>query len=123
MRIEKTGAGPKELELSGGQAGEAVFGEIVNHGLFAGHDGFEIEACLWNSESPRPARTRQVEHFGRVEERLAGHAPAQDAQSAHFRPALDHDGFESGRGRCARRRVTRAAPAQDGKIEIPRTPL
>ena len=123
VRIDKTGAGPHELEFSGGQARAAVLGEIGDHGVFAGHDRFEIEACLWNAESPGFGGAREMEHLGGIKKRLAGHATAQNALSPHLRPALDDNRFESRLCRRARRRVTRAAPAQDGEVEARRIPL
>jgi hypothetical protein len=56
--------------------------------------------------------------FGGVKQRLRGHAPAQDAQSADFLAAFDDGGFQTRARRRPRRRVTGAAAAENDHVII-----
>jgi hypothetical protein len=56
--------------------------------------------------------------FGGVKQRLRGHAPAQNAQSADFSAAFDDGDFQTRAGRRPGRRVTGAAAAQNGHIAV-----
>ena len=93
-------------------------GEFLNHRVFSRHDPREIEVDLRNADAPGPRVSREVNHIRRVEERLGRHAAAQDAQPADLFAAFDDGRFQTGAGRRARRRVTAAAAAEDGDLEI-----
>ena len=71
------------------------------------------------ARTPHASVPCQMQDFGGIQERLAGHATAQDAQTADFRTAFDHDGFQTLAQRGSRGGITGAATTQnrDGAIK------
>ena len=96
----------------------AVVGEFTDALRFASHDAGEIETGGLNLQSPGIGKTGEMQDFGGVEQGLARHAAAQDAQPANLVAAFDDNCFQP--RTCCRpgRRVTGAAAAYDCHIEI-----
>ena len=118
MRIQKSGIGADEFEFSAVELLHAVIRKILDERIFPRHDFFEIEADFSGADAPRFGVAGEVHDFGGVKQRLRRHAAAQDAQPADFFAAFDDDGFQSRARRRPRRRVTGAAAAENGHVEI-----
>ena len=118
MRIEKFCVGADEFEFSGIQLLRAAIGKIFYLRIFPRHDFGKIKRHFARAHAPRFRVFGEMLHFGGIEQGFCRHATAQDAQSADFFAAFNDNGFQSGACRRPRRRVTAAAAADDGHVEI-----
>ena len=117
-RVEEAGARPDEFEPAAGQLPRAVVGAILDDRVFAPHDRREFKADLRRPQTPGVRLPCQVQHIRRVEQGFGRHASTQNAKAAHLLAAFDDGCVQAGPGRRAGRRVTGAAAADDGEIEI-----
>ena len=118
VRIKKARLGADELEFATGQLFAALVRKAFDERVRAYHHFREIKTNVFSTDAPRLGMAGVVQDFGSVEQRLRGHAAAQDAQPAHFRAAFDHGRPQTRPGRRPRCRVTGASPAEDGDIEV-----
>jgi hypothetical protein len=118
MCIYESRIGANELKLSVLELLFPVIRKLVNQPRFASHHLLEIESDLARLDAPRIGVAAQVEDFRRVKQRFAGHAAAQDAESADFIAAFNEGGLQAGvRGRPCRG-VAGAAAANHSHIKI-----
>jgi hypothetical protein len=118
VRIEKVCVGADKLEFATGQLFAAMVRKLFDERVLSRHHFGEIKTNIFRADAPWPGMTGEVQDFGGVEQRLRGHAAAQDTQPAYFRAAFDHDRSQSCGGGRPRRRVTSTTAAQDGDIVV-----
>ena len=118
MRVGEPGRCPNKFEFAARELLDALVGEVFDHGVLSRHDVREMEPDVFRADAPGLRVSRQVNDIGRVEQRLGGHAAAQDAKAADLLAAFDDDRFQAGAGRGAGRRVTAAAATNDGNVEL-----
>ena len=116
--IQKSCPCANEFEFATGQLLPAIFRKILDERIFSRHDFFKVKTDLSGADAPRPGMAGQMHDFGGVKQRLRGHAPAQDAQSAGFFTALNDGGFQTRARRRPGRRVTGAATAKNDRVIV-----
>ena len=92
--IRETRHGANEFKLPRRELLRAIISKFLNHRVLARHDFGEIKIDI-GTNSPRVRMTREMHHFGRVQERFRGHAAAENTQPAKFAPTFDDGGFET----------------------------
>ena len=116
MLARKTREAADEIKSPLFQLLTPVVRELADHLLFAREDFRTDRADVLGAE-PEFARPPQGhEAVGRLDEGLARHAAAQNAQAADLLAALDERGLQAEAGGGARRGVARAATADDDEI-------
>src|SRR5688572_292306 len=98
----------------------AIIGEPFDEKILARHHFREVESHFARLDAKNLRMPGEVMHFGGVEQRFGGHAPAQDAQAADFLASLDDDGLQFRSSRGAGRGVTGAATAQNANVVVER---
>ena len=118
VRVQKPGVGADEFKPAAFQLLHPVIGKFPDQPVFARHDLREVKAQLRGLKPPGGSSSGQVPDFGGIEQRLGGHAPAQDAQAADLPTALEDHRFQARAGGRPGGGVTAAAAADDRHVEI-----
>jgi hypothetical protein len=87
--IDEARGGAVERVATRGHRLLAVRGELADHGALAGVERGHVGAGVRDLETELCGVLGEVENLGAVEERLRGHAAAQDAEAAEGGGGVD----------------------------------
>ena len=120
MRVHKTGPAADELKRAAFKLLGAVLGKLRNHPLLAGVDFFHQNShgASGDLHTKLPGAKHRDVPVGRFDQRLAGHAAAQDAEAADLLAAFHHGHAQPELHGCGGGGITGASPAQDDEIEV-----
>jgi hypothetical protein len=84
------------LEFATGQLFAALVRKFFDERVRSRHHFREIKTNIFRADAPQPGMTGEVQDFGGLEQRLCGHAAAQDAQPANSSPPIIERFYFSG---------------------------
>jgi hypothetical protein len=89
MGTDETGLGAEELPLPLFQLMASVSGEVPDEFVLPGHQTFKVDGHRAGGDAPGASSVDGVAEFGGMEERLGGHAAAQDAETSDLGAAIE----------------------------------
>ena len=114
----EAGVSADQLEFSAFQLLRAVFGEFGDEAALAFDDFGAVETDVAGPQAEFRGFAHFLQAVGRLDERFARHASAQDAEAAEFVGSVDDGGAQSLVRGGAGRGVTGAAAADHDKIKL-----